>query len=173
LLEPVRIVLSWSAKLMVEYPSRGKTVLTVAAALSLAFAAAAQAQTTTATIPGANAAYSHANLAAEAMVRDAAGAPAVTDGVIQAGEDASNLGKSGAGDAFDTVTGAGSGSGATALGGPLAVVTQASHGAGANSATPPTQTNSTQTNQANSNQAASDNASAESTLTGGVSNDPQ
>ena len=163
---------------MVEYPSRGKTVLTVAAVLSLAFAAAAQAQTTTATIPGANAAYSHANLAAEAMVRDAAGAPAFTDGVIQAGEDASSLGKSGAGDAFDTVTGAGSGSGATVLGGPLAVVTQASHGAGANSAAlttqaNSTQTNSTQANQTNSNQAASDNASAESTLTGGVSNDPQ
>jgi hypothetical protein len=148
---------------MVDHPSRGKPVLAAVAVAGFALAGAAHAQTASAPAPGANAAYAHANLNAEAIVRDAAGQPAATDGVIQAGEDASNLSQSGAGGALDTVTGAGSGSASTAFSGPLAVVTQASHGAGANTPGATTQTN---TNESNANQ--SDDAGGGSTLSGGV-----
>ncbi|HEY1751575.1 MAG TPA: hypothetical protein VGG29_09940 [Caulobacteraceae bacterium] len=147
---------------MVDHRSRGKPVVAVAALASLAVAGAAHAQTANVPALGVNAAYAHANLSAGAVVRDAAGAPAATDGVVQAGEDASNLSQSGAGGALDTVSGAGSGSGSTVFSGPLAVVTQASRGAGANSP----QAGATQTNVNESSQ--SDNASGESTLSGGV-----
>jgi hypothetical protein len=128
-----RIVLSWSGKLMVDYPQRGKRVLSFAVVASLAIAGVAQAQSAPSNSASANA-YSRAleqqQNTADA-VRDANGQPVATDGVTQAGEDQSDFTHDGADGAFDTASGVGASGAATAFGDNLAVVTRAAPAPGA------------------------------------------
>jgi hypothetical protein len=134
-----RIVLSWSGKLMVDYPSRGKRVLGFALVAGLATAGMAHAQSAAAN--GANNAYSRAQEQMQNTadaVRDANGQPVSTDGVVQAGEDQSDFTHDGADGAFDTASGVGASGAASAFGSNLTVVTRSGPAPAAN----PTQSTS-------------------------------
>jgi hypothetical protein len=123
-----RIVLSWSGKLMVDYPSRSKRILGFALVASLATASLAHAQSA-----GANNAYSRAEEQMQNTadaVRDANGQPVSTDGVTQAGEDQSGFTHDGADGAFDTASGVGA-SGAASAFGNITVVTRGAPAPGA------------------------------------------
>jgi hypothetical protein len=133
---------------MVEYPSRSKRIVAVAALASLGFAGLAHAQTTNANAAGANGGYSRAQQqdrnTADA-VRDANGQPVATDGVTQAGEDQSGFTHDGADGSFDIASGVGASGAATAFGDNLNVVTR---GPAAGAAATHTNINSAGVNQA-------------------------
>jgi holdfast attachment protein HfaA len=143
------------------YPSSlGKRALAVAAALScVSIAGAAAAQSMNANSGSYNAGYGRSpdqeNRAASAAIRDANGNLVVVDGVIQAGQDQSVFSSAGASGAVDAVAGVGAGSGSSAIGNNLVVVTQGNWNT--------VIVNSTQTNNGN--------VSASASLNGGVSND--
>jgi|HubBroStandDraft_1064217.scaffolds.fasta_scaffold37793_3 hypothetical protein len=154
---------------MVVYPLHGAPVMALAAMISLACAAgAADAQSTAANAATANGAYARANLPAEAQVRDAAGAAVATDGVIQAGQDESSLGRTGGG-SLDTVSGVSSSSDATQVGANLKVVTTGQSASSSGS----TASSSTSASQTNADNASAQASTGETTsLSGGVSDDP-
>lgn len=143
------------------YPSSlGKRALALAAALSAALAAGdAAAQSMNANSGSYNAGYGRSsdaeNRQVNPAIRDANGNLVVVDGVIQAGQDQSVFSSAGASGAVDAVAGVGAGSGSTAIGNNLVVVTEGSWNT--------VIINSTQTNNGN--------VSASSSLNGGVSND--
>lgn len=152
-----QVVLSWSAKLMVEYRSRSKRIVAAAVVVaSLGLAGLAHAQTTGANAAGANGAYARAQQqerdTADA-VRDANGQSVATDGVTQAGEDQSGFAHDGADGSLDIASGVGASGAATAFGDNLNVVTR---GPAAGAATTQTNINSAGVNQAQGGGASND-----------------
>jgi holdfast attachment protein HfaA len=148
------VVLSWSAKLMIDLIYGGKRAIgatTVIAALALA--SAAGAQTMNANSAAYNAGYGRAadqeNQPVNVSLRDADGNVTAVDGVIQTGQDESVFSNFGAGGAFDTASGVSTSSGASAVSSVEVTVTRGG-------------SHSDQTNTGN--------LSASSSLSGGVSN---
>jgi len=140
--------------------SLGKRALALAAVLSCVWSAGgAAAQTMNANSGSYNAGYGRTpdqeNQTVNPALRDANGNLVVVDGVIQGGQDQSVFSSAGASGAVDAVAGVGAGSGSTAIGNNLVVVTQGNWNT--------VIVNSTQTNNGN--------VSASSSLNGGVSND--
>jgi holdfast attachment protein HfaA len=128
LLEPVRIVLSWSEKLMLDRVSRKLALVLLAATAGLGVAGLAEAQTMNNNGAGYNAGYGRVagqeNQPVDVSLRDANGNLVIVDGVIQAGQDQSVFATAGASGVVDTVAGVGATGGASAIGNNLTVVTQ-------------------------------------------------
>ncbi|HEY1425935.1 MAG TPA: hypothetical protein VGF50_04615 [Caulobacteraceae bacterium] len=122
LLDLDQIVLSWSAPLMVDHRT-GKLVAAFAAAAGLAFGELAHAQTSNAGAIATVRANNQSVVPAYATAHDAKGQAVSTDGAVEAGEDRSGFPNAGTDDAFDTLSGVGSTSGATIFSGGLDVVT--------------------------------------------------
>ena len=145
---------------MVDFAPRGKLALALVAVLGVtALAGAAQAQTMNANSAGYNAGYGRTaaqeNQPVGYSLRDANGNLVIVDGVIESGEDNSVFANIGAGGAGDTVSGVGSSGNASAVANNLQVVTEGDNNT--------VIVNSTQTN--------SGNVTANSSVSGGVSNE--
>ena len=116
---------------MVRIPSAASRIALVVAAFA-GLAGAAAAQTMDANSASYNAGYGRVagqeNHPVDVVTRDANGNRVIVDGIIQTGADQSVFASSGAGGAFDTFAGVGSvGSGSTAIGNNLVVITQGNY----------------------------------------------
>jgi holdfast attachment protein HfaA len=157
LLASGRVVLSWSAKLMLATLLRGKSALAAAALVaSLGVAGLAHAQTANASSAANNAGYGRSpdqeNQPVNPIVRDANGNLVSVDGVIEGGQDQSTFSNAGVTGVFDTAAGVGASGSATVFSGVLATVA----------------TSSVASATVSTNQSNSDNVSDGSSLSGGV-----
>jgi len=116
---------------MVDYPSRGKRVLSLALVASLATVGLAHAQSAGALTRAQQQQQAEQQQTAADAVRDANSQSASTDGVTEAGEDQSGFTHNGADGAFDTASGVGASSATSAFGDNLTVVTRDAPASGA------------------------------------------
>ena len=116
---------------MVRIPPAASRIILIASAVA-GLAGAAAAQTMDANSASYNAGYGRVsgqeNHPVDVVTRDANGNRVIVDGIIQTGADQSVFATAGAGGAFDTFAGVGSvGSGSTAIGNNLVVITQGNY----------------------------------------------
>jgi len=141
------------------FPPSKRSLAFACALIAAATAGQAAAQSMNSNSGSYNAGYGRfsdqENRAVNPTIRDANGNLVVVDGVIQGGQDQSVFSSAGAGGAIDAIAGVGAGSGSTAIGNNLVVVTEGSWN----------------TVIVNSKQTNNGDVSASASTHGGVSND--